>query len=100
MEYFKVEVDPKVLTNLEWGSFIPSINSKFPRVFMIENGDAKLFINTAIYMWIAKDQFKHITFSEDTLENFTPAPNVGFSEGFILRALAIAQDPKLAKELV
>ena len=97
MAHIKIEVDSRVLGTTEWAAFLPPEGTIFPRMYMTETRDAKVFITRQMYMWVAKDQISQLTLVE---EEILPAPNVGFSEGFILRALAIAQDPKLAKELV
>ena len=98
MAHIKFEVDDRVLSITEWGSFNPPATEKFPRMYKIVDGAAKLYITSTYTFWIAKEHYA--TLCIDTPPEICPAPNLGFSEGFILRALAIAQDPKLAKELV
>lgn len=102
MATIKIEIDPKLLQVSEWALFTPPIVEYFPRVYKIADGTCKIYLTSMNYLWMtpadATTFLAKIT--DETTKEIPPAPNVGISEGFILRALAIAQDPSLAKELV
>jgi hypothetical protein len=100
MAYIKIEVDDKILATTEWAIFSPPSTEKFPRIYRIVDGGAKLHLTHTYNFWISKEQLAALPIETDLPQDICSAPNLGFSEGFILRALAIAQDPKLAKELV
>lgn len=101
MAYFKIELDPKVLQAAEWSAFIPLPGTKFPRAYQISDGGGRVFFGISFHMWLSKEQFSQLLVEEEIpAQIITSAPNPGISEGFILRALAIAQNPELAKDLV
>lgn len=101
MQYFKIEVDKTVLSVADWASFTPPSNTKFPRAYPVADGAARVFFSPSFYMWLPKEQFSQLLVEEEIpAQIITSAPNPGISEGFILKALAIAQNPELAKDLV
>ncbi len=97
MKYYKVEVDPKLLTSTEWASFVPPADTKYPRVYMIEGGAAKVFMSPSYNSWLAAGTLPAPL--EDTPEKIEAAPNPQFSESFILKLVAISKDSSLAKDL-
>lgn len=97
MKYFKFEVDPKLLSSTEWATFTPPSDTIYPRIYMIEGGASKMFFSTTVNYYLSAGQLP--TPLEDTPEKIEAAPNPQFSESFILKLVAIANDSSLAKHL-
>jgi hypothetical protein len=102
MTYIKIEVDELELEVSQWPVFLLPPGKTVPRAFKIKDGSWKVFFGTSSYTWVSNTDSVNVRTAVDKEPepDVCHVPNVGFSEGFILRALAIAQDPKLAKELV
>lgn len=99
MRFVPLVVDDQILDKLTWASFVPSLDAVFPRMYRIDDGSSRVFLSRNMYMWIDVTTTAGLLAIEKPPE-IQPAPNVQYSEGFILKALAIAQDPKLAKDLI
>lgn len=99
MAYFKIEVDPKLLQANEWTAFTPPFDAKYPRMYRISDGNAKIYFNATTNYYILGAPLSDIKVFEDKPEEIKAAPNPQFSESFILKLVAIANDSKLAKDL-
>lgn len=98
MSYIKLHIDPKLLKSSEWGSFTPSEpGTRYPVLFEIEDGSAKVFLSPSYTMWIPAGTR---TLWEIGTEEIPVAPNPQFSESFVLKLAAIAQDPSLSLHLL
>lgn len=96
MKKFTLEVSDRVLTQAEWHS----VRSNTPIVYRVETTGACLVLPGAAYnMYISEPiVINNIFHQPNHVENST-APNQGISESFVLKALAIAQNPELAIHL-
>lgn len=101
MASIEININPKVLPVVEFNGYIPTAhNVTYPILIQCFDGNAKVYFSPTSMAWLMPTDASALLDKLNMHQEIPPAPNVGFSEGFILRALAIAQDPKLAKELV
>lgn len=102
MQTIKINVADRILQTAEWGAFIAPISDSFPIVYRIADGAAKLFFSTTYSMWIPKDcwEFIKMTQQQEEPKEIPTAPNLQFSESFILKLVAIAKNEKMATDLL
>lgn len=94
MKNITLKISDKILTNAEWHA----VRAYVPTIYRVENVGACIVLPGASYnVYISEKLVIDSLFS--TVQN-SPAPNVGISESFVLRAMAIAQNPHLAIELL
>lgn len=99
MKYIKLEIDPKLLQTSEWSTFNPPIDATYPRLYKIADGNAKVYFSPTVHFWLSNISGVTLNVEEDTPKEIQSAPNPQFSESFILKLVAIANDSKLAKDL-
>lgn len=97
MAFFKIEVDDRILKVSEWGTFIPPVTARLPRMYRIEDGAYKIYFNSSYNTWVSRDTVFNI--EPDVPEKIESAPNPQFSEDFILKLVAISKDSSLARDL-
>lgn len=103
MANIKIELDTKVLSQLDWSTFKPGADNKYPRAYRVSDGSLALFWNSVnCPTWIDSRVSDHIMLSVEqdfVTKTFEPAPNTGISELTLLRAIALVNDPSLIKDM-
>lgn len=101
MQTIKFNVADRALSVAEWPTFVPANNVDMPIIYPIYDGAAKLFLTPSFNFWISKETWDQLKYTQrpEVPKEIPAAPNPQFSESFILKLVAIAQDVNLAKDL-
>lgn len=94
-----IPIADRILTTTEWSTFNPSVAEyKFPILFKIADGASQLYLYSYTRWWIPASQTANLLVN-NTAQKHVPAPNAGISELTLLRAIAVANDPSLIKDM-
>lgn len=97
MATIEIEVDPKLYQPSEFNTYVPST---FPKIIECVDGQLRIYFTATNTLWImAADATKIKALFKDT-KDFPAAPNTGISESTLLKAIAIAQNPDLAMNIL
>lgn len=102
MKYLKIPLAKQILPTAEWATFVPE---EIPSIYRIADGShlvcvspsSKYWVSSADSVWIISLMQEEI---EASLISPAPSPQNSVSEKTLLMAMAIAQRPELAKDLL
>ena len=97
MATIEIELDPKLYQPSEFNVYIPATT---PKIIQSTDGQLRIYLTATCTLWVmATDAPKIRAMIRDTKE-FPAAPNLGISESTLLKAIALAQNPDLAMNIL
>lgn len=95
-KYFKFTVDTTTLPDMSSYSTLPVSQ---PTIMKLQDGSAAIKVDSYTSYWISSQAFNNLfTNAQEELEPKPPQNSI--TENTLLKALAIAQDPTLAINLI
>ncbi len=104
MKTVKIPLSERVLSTTEWSTYNHSIvDGQFPIIYQITDGSAVLFTNSNIKQWV--DAASAATMFRSVTEDLAPKPEIvqeqnSISADTLLKAIALAQNPQLIKDIL
>lgn len=97
MPIIEFELDPKLYQPSEFNIYVPTST---PKIIQCTDGQLRIYFTPTATSWVmATEAPKVKSLLKDTKDS-PAAPNVGISESTLLKAIALAQDPSLAMNIL